>query len=122
MQDIAAAGHARGIVLMKGDTVVGSVEAAELCKALRAAHENTRGEEGKHDHVERLAFGIATRLGVKGHVQVAGFAWRLIQGYARAIRTRGQAAGAAADAPAQARERSPGSLHGSNDARRGNTR
>lgn len=88
VQDIASAGHARGVVLMKADTVVGSVEAGELCNALRAAHENTRGQEGRHDHVERLAFGIATRLGVKGHVQVSRFAWNLIQGYAAARKVR----------------------------------
>jgi hypothetical protein len=88
VQDIAAAGHARGIVLMKADTVVGSIEASDLCRALRAAHENTRGQEGRHDHVERLAFGIGARLGVKGAVQVARAAWNLIQGYAAARKVK----------------------------------
>jgi hypothetical protein len=116
VQDIASAAHLRGIVLMKGETVVGSVEAADLCKALRAAHENTRGQEGRHGHVVTLANGIAARLGAKGAVQVSNFAWTLIRGYANARKVRssersseGQAAGAAA-------ERSPESLHGSNDA------
>lgn len=90
VQDIASAAHARGIVLMKGETVVGSLEAAELCRGLRAAHENTRGQEGRHDHVAALANGIALKLGVKGSVQVSRFAWNLIQGYAAARRMKGE--------------------------------
>lgn len=43
VQDIASAAHLRGVVLMRGDTVVGSLEAADLCRTMRAAHENTRG-------------------------------------------------------------------------------
>lgn len=90
VQDIASAAHARGIVLMKGEVVVGSLEAAELCRGLRAAHENTRGQEGRHDHVEKLAHGIALKLGVKGSVQVSRFAWNLISGYAAARKVRGE--------------------------------
>lgn len=89
VQDIASAAHARGIVLMKGETVVGSLEAADLCKGLRAAHENTRGQEGRHAHVRNLANGIALKLGVKGSVQVSRFAWNLICGYAAARRMKG---------------------------------
>lgn len=89
VQDIASAGHVRGVVLMKGETVVGSLEAADLCKGLRAAHENTRGQEGRHSHVAALANGIALRLGVKGSVQVSRFAWNLICGYAAARRMKG---------------------------------
>lgn len=91
VQDIASAAHVRGIVLMKGETVVGSLEAAELCRALRAAHENTRGHEGRHAHVRNLANGIALRLGVKGSVQVSRFGWNLIRGYADARRVRSEA-------------------------------
>lgn len=90
VQDIASAAHLRGVVLMKGDAVVGSLEAAELCKGLRAAHENTRGQEGRHAHVVTLANGIAARLGVKGAVQVSNFAWNLIRGYAAARKIRGE--------------------------------
>ena len=32
VQDIASAAHLRGVVLMRGDTVVGSLEAADLCR------------------------------------------------------------------------------------------
>jgi len=88
VQDIASAAHVRGIVLMKGETVVGSLEAAVLCRTLRAAHENTRGQDQRHGHVETLANGIAARLGVQGAVQVSRFAWNLIQGYAAARRER----------------------------------
>lgn len=88
VQDIASAAHARGVVLMRGDDVVGSVEAAELCNSLRAAHENTRGEPLKHAHAERLATGIALKLGARGAVQVSNFAWTLIKGYAAARRER----------------------------------
>lgn len=82
VQDIASAAHLRGVVLVKSDQIVGSVEAAVLCRALRAAHENTRSDFGRHDHVKRLANGISARLGVKGSVQVGRFAWSLITGYA----------------------------------------
>lgn len=90
VQDIASAAHLRGIVLMKGETVVGSLEAADLCKALRAAHENTRGQDGRHGHVITLANGIAARLGAKGAVEVSNFAWTLIQGYAKARKVRAE--------------------------------
>lgn len=99
VQDIASAAHGRGVVLMKGDTVVGSLEAAELCEGLRAAHENTRGEPVKHGHVERMTSGIALRLGARGSVQVSRGAWNMISGYARAIRTRG----GSKDAPSRGR-------------------
>lgn len=92
VQDIASAAHVRGIVLTKGDTVVGSLEAAELCKGLRAAHENTRGHDARHSHVRNLASGIAAKLGVKGAVQVSRFAWSLIQGYAAARKVKGASA------------------------------
>jgi hypothetical protein len=90
VQDIASAAHARGIVLMKGEAVVGSLEAADLCMGLRAAHENTRGDEARHKHVAALANGMALRLGVKGSVQVSRFAWNLIQGYAAARKVRAE--------------------------------
>lgn len=83
VQCIASAAHLRGVVLLRGDTVVGSVEAAELCRTLRAAHEATRGDDRAHAHVERLAHGITLRLGVKGAVPVSRTAWGLIEGYSR---------------------------------------
>ena len=43
-----------------------------------------------HDHVERLANGIAVRLGVKGAVQVSRLAWNLLQGYGTPKRKGGR--------------------------------
>lgn len=90
VQDIASAAHLRGVVLTRNDTIVGSVEAVDLCRGLRAAHENTRGQETRHDHVERLAHGIAVKLGARGAVQVSRFAWNLIQGYAADRKVRAE--------------------------------
>ncbi len=94
VQNIASAAHLRGIVLLRGEVVVGSLEAAELCRTIRAAHENTRGDEHRHDHVEALANGIATRLGVRGAVGVSQSAWNLIKGYSmpKAKSTNGRGA------------------------------
>ncbi len=89
VQKIASAAHLRGVHLLKGEVVVGTVEAAVLCRTLRAAHESTRGNENRHDDVERLANAIAVRLGVQGAVGVARAAWAQLQGYAeRRTRTR----------------------------------
>lgn len=97
VQDIASAAHVRGVVLLRAETVVGSVEAAELCRTLRAAHENTRGQDGRHDHVERLANGIAVKLAVRGAVQVSATVMNFLRGYAAAQRPRtSKAAGAGA--------------------------
>ncbi len=82
MQAIASAAHLRGVVLTKGSEVKGSVEAGELCKTLRLAHEKTRGNRGKFDHVKRMANAIAAGLGVRGAVVVSQAAWNLIRGYA----------------------------------------
>lgn len=86
VQAIASAAHLRGVVLMRQDQVVGALEAAELCRQLRLAHETTRGDAGKHDHVERLANGIALKLGARGSVQVSRLCWNLLQGYGTAKR------------------------------------
>jgi hypothetical protein len=83
VQCIASAAHLRGVILMRVDQVVGSLEAAEPCRTLRAAHENTRGDAHRHDHVAQLANGIALRLGAKGAVQVSRSAWNLLVGYSR---------------------------------------
>jgi len=81
VQAIASAAHLRGVVLMRNDQVVGALEAAELCRQLRLAHETTRGDDAKHDHVERLANGIAVKLGARGSVQVSRLCWNLLLGY-----------------------------------------
>lgn len=81
VQAIASAAHLRGVVLMRNDQVVGSLEAAQLCRQLRLAHETTRAEAEKHDHVERLANGIAVKLGARGAVQVSRLTWNLLLGY-----------------------------------------
>lgn len=83
MQAVASAAHLRGVILMRSDQVVGALEAAELCRTLRAAHENTRGDDHRHKHVAQLAHGIAVRLGQKGAVQVSRSAWNLVVGYAK---------------------------------------
>lgn len=88
VQDIASAAHLRGVVLMRSEQVVGSLEAAILCRTLRAAHENTRGQDPKHEHVKNLAHGICLRLGVQGSVQVTRTAWSFLSGYANAKRMR----------------------------------
>ena len=88
VQDIASAAHLRGVVLLKADQIVGSLEAADLCRTLRAAYENTRGHAGKHAHVEKLANGISLRLGVRGSVQVSRTAWSFLSGYAADRRQR----------------------------------
>lgn len=116
VQDIASAAHLRGIVLMKGETVVGSVEAADLCKALRAAHENTRGQDGRHGHVLTLANGIAARLGAKGAVQVSNFAWTLIRGYANARKVKGESAEQSERSGGRQGLQRPESPRGSDDA------
>lgn len=86
VQAIASAAHLRGVVLVRNDQVVGSLEAAELCRQLRLAHETTRGDDAKHDHVERLANGIAVKLGARGSVQVSRLCWNLLLGYGTAKR------------------------------------
>lgn len=91
VQDIASAAHGRGVVLLRSEVVVGSVEAKELCRILRAAHENTRGDDARHEHVEKLAHGIALRLGVKGAVQVSRSAMNLLSGYANARKSNRKA-------------------------------
>jgi hypothetical protein len=96
VQCIASAAHLRGVILMRVDQVVGSLEAAELCRTLRAAHENTRGDAHRHEHVAQLANGIALRLGSKGAVQVSRSAWNLLQGYARPRMAERPAGGSAA--------------------------
>jgi len=97
VQDIASAAHLRGVVLMRQDQVVGLLEAAELCRTLRAAHAATRVGEGggtaetvavAHAHVEQIANSIAVRLGVRGAVVVTRSQWNLIGGYARWVSKR----------------------------------
>ena len=83
VQTIASAAHRRGVVLVRGDQVVGSVEAAELCRTLRAAHEATRGNSHAHAHVEQLAGGIAAKVGARGAVEVSRSAMNLLTGYAK---------------------------------------
>jgi len=84
VQSIASAAHRRGVVLMRGDQVAGTVEggAAELCRTIRQAHELTRGDDHKHRHVEQMAASIVSKLEVRGAVQVSRLAWNLLQGYA----------------------------------------
>lgn len=84
VQSIAAAVRQRGVVLMRADQVVGTVEdgAAELCRTIRRAHELARGDDHKRRHVEQLTTSIAAKLGVRGAVQVTWLAWNLLQGYA----------------------------------------
>lgn len=94
VQAIASAAHLRGVVLVRNDQVVGALEAAELCRQLRLAHETTRpgnpgGDAAKHDHVERLANGIAIKLGARGSVQVSRLCWNLLLGYGTAKRKAG---------------------------------
>lgn len=88
VQDIASAAHLRGVVLMRGETVVGSLEAAGLCRTMRAAHENTRGLGPRHDQVRQIVNSIALRLGSRGAVIVMRAQWNLLTGYARAQRVR----------------------------------
>jgi hypothetical protein len=83
VQAIASAAHARGVILTRAGEVVGSIEAAELCRILRAAHETTRGRAHNHDHVVRLANGIAIGIGARGPVEVSRQALNLLSGYAR---------------------------------------
>jgi hypothetical protein len=83
VQAIASAAHARGVILTRAGSVVGSIEAAVLCRLLRTAHETTRGRAHDHDHVERLANGIAIGIGAKGPVAVARQALNLLTGYAK---------------------------------------
>lgn len=88
VQDIASAAHLRGVVLMRGDTVVGSLEAADLCRTMRAAHENTRGLGPRHDQVRQIVNSIAIRLGSRGAVIVMRAQWNLLTGYAKAKREK----------------------------------
>ncbi len=88
VQDIASAAHLRGVVLLKSDQIVGSLAAADLCRTLRAAHENTRGQDAKHEHVKKMANSISLRLGARGSVQVSRTAWSFLTGYAAAQRKR----------------------------------
>lgn len=89
VQDIASAAHKRGVNLMKGETVVGTIEAAELCRTIRAARERQRGREQTFNHVGQLAAGIALRLGQRGAVQVSRASWNLLRGYASQRRAEG---------------------------------
>lgn len=82
VQDIASAGHLRGVVLVASDRIVGSVEPALLCRTIRAAREQTRGQGGRYDQVARIVHSIALRLGVPGAVQVPRNIWSLLRGYA----------------------------------------
>lgn len=82
VQDIASAAHARGVVILKGEQITGSIEAADLCRAIRAAWAATDGDPHKHDHVARLVGGISSRLGQKGGVGVSQLALNLLRGYA----------------------------------------
>lgn len=83
MQCVASAAHRRGVVLIQTDRIVGSVEARELMKTLRAAHENMRGHPQQRRQVEQAAAVIAARLGRPGAVQVSKATWNVISGYAR---------------------------------------
>lgn len=83
VQDIASAAHTRGVAVMKGETIVGTVEAAELCRTIRAARECQRGNQHNFDHVARLAGGIALKLGQRGAVQVSQVTLNLLRGYAK---------------------------------------
>jgi hypothetical protein len=83
MQAIASAAHKRGVVLMRGSEVTGSLEASDLCTTLRAAHERVRGNDGAFQHVERMANGIASGLGVRGTIAMSQLAWDLISAYAK---------------------------------------
>lgn len=88
-QDVASAAHLRGVILVKGThadgspVIVGSIAAKDLCVAIRSSYENTRGNDGRHNHVRQLVFQIAMRLGHKGAVQVSRMTWNLLQGYAK---------------------------------------
>jgi hypothetical protein len=105
VQDIASAAHLRGVVLMRGDTAVGSLEAADLCRTMRAAHENTRGLGPRHDQVRQIVNSIAIRLGSRGAVIVMRAQWNLLRGYAAAQRLKAsEAAGGSACSAAKARE------------------
>lgn len=83
VQDIASAAHSRGVNVMKGEVIVGTVEAAELCRTIRAARECARGDQRKFDHVGALTTGIANKLGQRGAVMVTQVALNLLRGYAR---------------------------------------
>lgn len=41
VQMVASAAHRQGVVIVRGETIVGSLEAAELCRLLRTAHWRT---------------------------------------------------------------------------------
>lgn len=84
VQDIASAAHARGVYLIRGKKVVGSIEARLLCRSLRAAHVNTTGQELRRAQVLKLAAGIALRLGVKGPLLVPQVTWNVLSGFAKA--------------------------------------
>jgi len=83
VQDIASAAHKRGVILLHRDAIVGSLEAADLCRTMRSARENTRGDQHRFRHVAQLVNGVHVRLGQKGAVSVSRSAWGLLQGYSR---------------------------------------
>lgn len=84
VQDIASAAHRRGVFLTRGEKVVGSIEAQLLCRSLRAAHVNTRGQDIRRRQVVMIATGIANRLGAKGPLLIARSTWNVLSGYAKA--------------------------------------
>lgn len=89
LQDIASAAHLRGVILTRGINadgsphIVGAVEARELCRTIRAAAENTRGQDGRHTQVKQAVFAIAMKLGQKGAVQVPRMTMNVLMGYAK---------------------------------------
>lgn len=82
VQDIASAAHLRGVHLLKNGEIVGSAEAADLCKTIRAAHERTRRQPERNRHVAQIVSAIATKLRARGPVEVARASFRILQGYA----------------------------------------
>lgn len=83
VQDIASAAHSRGVTLLRGETIVGSVEAADLCRTIRAAHEQSRGDDHRRRHVEQMVGAISLKLRSRGPVEVSRAVWGLLSGYAR---------------------------------------
>lgn len=89
---IASAAHLRGVILIvgQGETrkTVGSVEAADLCRMMRTAHEATRGDHHRHTHATMIAFRIALYIGAQGPVAVSRTDWNVLKGYAARAKMR----------------------------------
>lgn len=81
LQNIASAAHLRGVELTRQGSVVETIPAVDLMRALRGAWTKTQGT-AKADQVETIIRSIAAKLALGQPVQVVASSLGIVRSYA----------------------------------------